>query len=411
MVQVAHFIGAVALFASAMAAPMPDSAIGNEVAVSAPNGTPTSEPPSSSATKTYGSQMTQPPQYGGNQYDMKYDSKGYSSPSAYDNKGYSSSSSPSYSAPSYGSGNSNWGGSGYDNCVKQCMASYSAPAYQYKPTATGSEGSKGTGATHTVIVAPTQGVLRYVPFAVNASVGDTVMFMWGANNHTVTKSSALTPCNKSDVGLFASGTHDKSFQFTQVVNSTEPVWFYCGTPTHCQKGMYGVINPKNSWGSSNSVSMMAGEMAKNDSDMAALWSNMDSMTKGNDKAAHWGDSMDMSSVPQWAQKSMMENVMYTRNFLSLNQDVLKDDGTVDLGTPNPLNFPNDMSSALNAAAESAPSSSAPSSTASSTTSSSSAAAAVGSASAGASKKNGATSLASPKVLVALMAIAATVLAL
>jgi plastocyanin len=83
------------------------------------------------------------------------------------------------------------------------------------PTATGSSyGSKGTGATHTVIVAPTQGVLRYVPFAVNASVGDTIQFMWGANNHTVTKSSALTPCNKSTDGLFASGTQNKDFECT-----------------------------------------------------------------------------------------------------------------------------------------------------------------------------------------------------
>jgi len=48
-----------------------------------------------------------------------------------------------------------------------------------------------------VIVAPTQGVLRYVPFAINASVGDTVMFMWGANNHTVTKGSQLGICNKT----------------------------------------------------------------------------------------------------------------------------------------------------------------------------------------------------------------------
>jgi len=51
--------------------------------------------------------------------------------------------------------------------------------------------STAGGATHTVIVAPTQGILRYVPFVVNASVGDTINFMWNANNHTVTKSSQL----------------------------------------------------------------------------------------------------------------------------------------------------------------------------------------------------------------------------
>jgi plastocyanin len=80
------------------------------------------------------------------------------------------------------------------------------------PTATsGSGGSSGSGATHTVIVAPTQGVLRYVPFAINASVGDTVKFMWGANNHTVTKSSQLNPCNKTQDAPFISGTQNKDF--------------------------------------------------------------------------------------------------------------------------------------------------------------------------------------------------------
>jgi uncharacterized cupredoxin-like copper-binding protein len=31
--------------------------------------------------------------------------------------------------------------------------------------------------------------------------------------------------------------------FTVTVNDTNPIWFYCGVPTHCQAGMVGVINP------------------------------------------------------------------------------------------------------------------------------------------------------------------------
>ena len=103
------------------------------------------------------------------------------------------------------------------------------------------EGSKGTGATHTVIVAPSQGVLRYVPFAVNASVGDTVKFMWGANGHTVTKGSALELCNKTGDAPFASGLQNKSFVFEQIVNDTNPTFFYCAAPSHCQKGMFGIV--------------------------------------------------------------------------------------------------------------------------------------------------------------------------
>lgn len=142
------------------------------------------------------------------------------------------------------------------------MASYGAPMGTYTPptasstygsgdssygsgssTDDGSDSGSGSGVTHTVIVAPTQGVLRYVPFATNASVGDTVKFIWGANVHTVTKSSQLELCNKTSDAPFASGSQNQSFVFTQVVNDTNPIFFYCGTPTHCEKGMFGIINP------------------------------------------------------------------------------------------------------------------------------------------------------------------------
>lgn len=95
----------------------------------------------------------------------------------------------------------------------ECVAQFGSSGSSYTPptSTTESEGSTGTGATWTVIVAPTQGVLRYIPFALNASVGDTIKFMWGANNHTVTKSSELTPCNKSGDAPFASGTQNKDF--------------------------------------------------------------------------------------------------------------------------------------------------------------------------------------------------------
>lgn len=100
------------------------------------------------------------------------------------------------------------------------------------PSSSDSGSSGGNGVTHTVIVAPTQGVLRYVPFATNASVGDTIHFVWNANVHTVTKSSELQVCNKTSDAPFASGSHNKSFTFDQVVNDTNPIFYYCGTPGH-----------------------------------------------------------------------------------------------------------------------------------------------------------------------------------
>lgn len=140
----------------------------------------------------------------------------------------------------------------------ECVASFGGSAATYTPPiATATSGSSGSGATHTVIVAPSQGVLRYVPFALNASVGDTVVFQWGANNHTVTKSSELSPCNKTSDSPFTSGVqlkdfscqytsfsmdaHTYCFTVTQVINDTNPLFYYCGVPTHCQKGMFAIM--------------------------------------------------------------------------------------------------------------------------------------------------------------------------
>jgi len=323
-----------------------------------------------------------------------------------------STASMAYSTPSYGSGNSNWGGSGYDNCVQQCMATYSPMAMgTYIASATASSGSSGSGATHTVIVAPTQGVLRYVPFAVNASVGDTVMFMWGANNHTVTKSSELELCNKTAEAPFASDEQNKSFMFSQVVNDTNATFFYCGTPGHCEKGMFGIINPPVAQSVESSVGGMLPGMMQNSSAMAAMGSYMNMQTANNSMAANWGSNMDMSQIPSWAQPYMAQNVMYTRSFLAANPDVVASDGSVNVGNAgsNPLVIPMDISAAANNAGSSNSTSSSASATSTSTSSASASASA--SAAAAVKKTNGARSLSSSSALVGAVAVLGAFLAL
>lgn len=69
---------------------------------------------------------------------------------------------------------------------------------EWKPSESMAPPSEGNGVVHTVMVAPMEGVLRYWPFAVNASVGDTIRYVWTTPlNHTATLSSALAVCNKS----------------------------------------------------------------------------------------------------------------------------------------------------------------------------------------------------------------------
>ncbi|KAG5646635.1 hypothetical protein DXG03_002625 [Asterophora parasitica] len=392
MVFIAPFLGAAVLlsgFVSALPRPYSqDSAIGEEVAVSAPNGIP----------------ITDTIELASN--DQKWSSEVV----------YATSTSeawPAQSSPAYGSGSSDWGGKSYDDCVSQCLATYGGPSKPYTPPTPTSgqqeEGSHGNGATHTVIVAPSQGVLRYVPFAVNASVGDTIKFVWGANNHTVTKSSALTPCNKTSDALFTSGVHDKDFIFTQVVNTTDPVYFYCGTPGHCQKGMFGIINPPSAFGAATSVSRSLSSLGSSNPDIAAYASYTSTQTKTNLAASKWGGNIDLAGLPDWAHESAAENVLYTRNFLASNGEVLKENGAIDLSSAGstPLMIPQDVGAALNNAGAAygyEPSTPQPSA-------STSEAPAAPSGTAESVLNNGAGALASPKAFVALFVAVATFLAL
>jgi plastocyanin len=255
---------------------------------------------------------------------------------------YTSSSPPSYSSPppTYGSGSNNWGGNSnpYNDCVQQCQAQYPSSMSPNDGSPSDSNPSK----THVVYVAPTQGVLRYVPFAINASVGDTVKFIWGANNHTVTKGSELTPCNVTSDSPFASGLQLKDFVFEQVVNDTNPTFFYCAVPTHCTKGMFGIINPPNALGSPTSVGSMMQSLVAASPDLAKMRTYTDNATMNSSGASSWGTSIDMSSIPQWAQQSFVENVFYTRLFLAANPDAFQN-GSIDASLGgNPPVIPQDI---------------------------------------------------------------------
>jgi plastocyanin len=259
----------------------------------------------------------------------------------------------------YGSGSMGSGSSEYNDCVQQCVA-------QFPPSGTGINsgssdnggGSAGTGATKTVIVAPSQGVLRYVPFAVNASVGDTIKFVWNANKHTVSQGSAPLPCNQTSGG-FTTDLENMGFSFTQVVNTTDPVFFFCAAPGHCQKGMFGVINMASNINAPTSASGMMQSLKANNSDLKSYAAVVDKQTI-NTPAYTWGGNLDMSNVPDWAQPFVAENILYTRSFLANNPEVMGEDGTVDMsGANTPLMYPQDMQDAIKNAATSTPPSNPP----------------------------------------------------
>ncbi|TFY58579.1 hypothetical protein EVJ58_g6328 [Rhodofomes roseus] len=94
------------------------------------------------------------------------------------------------------------------------------------------------------------GVLRYNPEYVNATTGDTIVFSFRQENHTVTQSSLDNPCQLVDGGFdsgFIPVTANNSngpFPAAQyTVTNDSPVWIFCRQANHCQQGMVFAINP------------------------------------------------------------------------------------------------------------------------------------------------------------------------
>lgn len=81
--------------------------------------------------------------------------------------------------------------------------------------------------TKHIVVAPSQGVLRFVPFAMQADAGDKIQFTWMANNHGVTKSSMIGICNATMDKPFKSPVQNASATFETTVDTTEPMFYYC----------------------------------------------------------------------------------------------------------------------------------------------------------------------------------------
>ena len=125
----------------------------------------------------------------------------------------------------------------------------------------------------------------------------------------------------------------------EVVNDTNPVFFYCGVATHCQKGMFGIINPPNgavaapsageatSAAASESGSAMTVKdymmtMASNDSSMAALWGYVSNKTAGT-SAENWGMAINMADMPESEWNQVAQNTMYTQLFYAANPGMLE----------------------------------------------------------------------------------------
>jgi plastocyanin/phage tail protein X len=218
----------------------------------------------------------------------------------------------------------------------------------------------GTGAVHTVQVAPTGAGLRYVPFALNATVGDTVRYIWTTpDNHTATLSSALAICNKSGIAderHFASGVRNASQGmqiFDVTVETAEPQFFYCSVAEHCAKGMFGIINPANNIGGPNTVGTMMNSWVQSSPSLQAAY-NYAMQNISESSASTWGMGMSLDGIPQSAYQEVAANVLVTQAIYAANPGMLETGNGAATPDGSPLMIPSQLNVLLSNTSDAAP---------------------------------------------------------
>jgi plastocyanin len=284
--------------------------------------------------------------------------------------------------PSYGSGSNPWSPS-YDDCVQsesdlcilvdgalialtECIAKHGAPT-EHTWTPPKEDKKPGAKPTHTVMVAPVDGVPRFLPFALNATVGDTVRFIWtGKNQHSATMSSNLSVCNKSkvadafDSGLLSGKDGQKTCEYFKLplkgmqlmcvrvvevqVKNDQPMWFFCTFGNHCNKGMFGGVNLKSSFGDQKSVGVMMTKWVQSSPDLQAAWTYVQNKTAGT-SAEKWGNSISVADIPEDKHMDIAQNILWTRVNLAENPG-MQDTGSAQTPDNSPLKLVGDISTLL-----------------------------------------------------------------
>ncbi|KAF2796486.1 hypothetical protein K505DRAFT_237680 [Melanomma pulvis-pyrius CBS 109.77] len=147
---------------------------------------------------------------------------------------------------------------------------------------------------HTVEVGDDQS-LKFSPANITAQVGDTVIFKLYPQ-HNVAQGAFESPCAPSDGGIYSgpfANTDGGKKKFVINVTTTDPIYYYCAVPTHCQKGMVGGINiptgdkdlaayaaAASKVGSSSAPSGLSGGKLLDDAEIASLTASVTSSASG-----------------------------------------------------------------------------------------------------------------------------------
>ena len=101
-----------------------------------------------------------------------------------------------------------------------------------------------SGTDQIVDVAVGQGGFLFVPDTVNISVGDTVRWTWGSDDHSVTSGTSCTAdgqfCSPDNMNCDAGILNNTGFVYEHTFTQAGTYSYFCAL--HCFAGMTGVIN-------------------------------------------------------------------------------------------------------------------------------------------------------------------------
>ncbi|KAK0616383.1 hypothetical protein B0T14DRAFT_523029 [Immersiella caudata] len=114
-------------------------------------------------------------------------------------------------------------------------------------TAAAAQSGTASAANGVTTIAVGKTALKMEPADVTVPAGQIIEFHFYNGAHSVAQSAFDSPCQPLNTTGFFSGSQpvtgaNAGSTVFRVVSTGQPMWYYCATGQHCQRGMVGVIN-------------------------------------------------------------------------------------------------------------------------------------------------------------------------
>jgi plastocyanin len=113
--------------------------------------------------------------------------------------------------------------------------------------AAAAQSGTASSASNVQVIAVGKTALKMEPADVIVPAGNIIEFHFYNGAHSVAQSAFDSPCQPLNTTGFFSGSQpvtgaNAGSTVFRVISTGQPMWYYCATGQHCQRGMVGVIN-------------------------------------------------------------------------------------------------------------------------------------------------------------------------